>query len=101
MAKCTKKQIRELKTAMRWKIPAAAEIDEPRLIGMECEFKPCKSLAQDAKDPLGVKEVLERRHGIISEADNCRSPPTPGFRINHPLDDAIRYSPAKKVSVLC
>jgi hypothetical protein len=27
---------------------------------MECESIPCKSLAQDAKDPLGIKEVLER-----------------------------------------
>ena len=25
-------------------------------------------IAQDAKDPLGIKEVLERHHGIISEA---------------------------------
>ena len=51
-----------------------AEIDEPRLVGMECESIPCKSLAQDAKDPLGIKEVLERHHGIISEADKGTSP---------------------------
>src|SRR5271166_4756653 len=48
--------------------------DEPRLVGMECESIPCKSLAQDAKDPLGIKEVLERHHCIISEADKGKSP---------------------------
>src|ERR1700730_3554760 len=51
-----------------------AEIDEPRLVGMECESIPCKSLAQDAKDPLGIKEVLESHPRIISEADKGTSP---------------------------
>src|SRR3984893_7051935 len=46
-----------------------AEIDEARLVGMECESIPCKALTQNAKDPLGIEEVLERQHGIISEAD--------------------------------
>src|ERR1700678_109314 len=35
---------------------------------------PCKALAQDAEDPLAVEEVLERHHGIISEADKGTSP---------------------------
>src|SRR6201987_4242259 len=35
-----------------------AEINEPRLVGMECESIPCKSLAQDAEDPLGIEDVL-------------------------------------------
>src|SRR3984893_15302403 len=51
-----------------------AEIDEARLVGMECESVPCKSLTQNAKDPLGIEEVLERQHGIISEADKGTSP---------------------------
>ena len=44
-----------------------AEIDEARLVRMEYEPIPCKSLAQDAKDPLGIEEVLERHHSIVSE----------------------------------
>src|ERR1700736_1396422 len=55
----------------------AAEIDEPRLVGMEREPKPCKTLAQDAEDPLGIEEVLERHHGIVSEADKGTSPLEP------------------------
>src|SRR5258707_11348981 len=46
-----------------------AEIDEARLVGMECEPIPCKPLAQDAEDPLGIEDTLERHHGIVSEAD--------------------------------
>ena len=41
---------------------------------MECEPIPCKSLAQDAEDPLGIEKVLERHHGIVSEADQGTSP---------------------------
>src|ERR1700675_357112 len=44
-----------------------AEINEARLVGMECESISCKSLAQYAENPLGIEEVLERHHGIISE----------------------------------
>src|SRR5664279_4243358 len=54
--------------------PVAAEINEARLIGMECESISCKALAQDAEDPLGIEEALERHHGIISEADKGTSP---------------------------
>src|SRR6202521_1752310 len=52
---------------------AVAEIDEARLVGMECESVPCKALTQNAKDPLGIEEILERQHGIISEADKGTS----------------------------
>src|SRR6266436_8743047 len=34
-----------------------AEINEPRLVGMECKPIPSKSLTQNTKDPLGVEEV--------------------------------------------
>src|SRR6202158_4134712 len=51
-----------------------AEIDEARLVSMECESIPCKALTQNAKDPLGIEEVLERQHGIVSEADKGTSP---------------------------
>jgi hypothetical protein len=44
--------------------PIVAEINEARLIGMECESIPCKPLAQHAKDPLGIKDVLERHHEV-------------------------------------
>src|SRR4249920_1057516 len=52
----------------------AAEIDEARLVGMECKSIPCKAFTQNAKDPLGIEEVLERQHGIVSEADKGTSP---------------------------
>jgi hypothetical protein len=51
-----------------------AEINEARLVGMECESISCKSLAQYAENPLGVEKVLERHHGIISEPDKGTSP---------------------------
>ena len=51
-----------------------AEINEARLVGMECKSVPCKALTQNAKDPLGIEEVLERHHGIVSEADQGTSP---------------------------
>src|ERR1700680_5144222 len=54
-----------------------AEIDEARLVGMECESVPCKAFTQNAKDPLGIEEVLERQHGIVSEADKGTSPLAP------------------------
>ncbi len=41
---------------------------------MECESIPCKALTQNAKDPLGIEEVLERHYGIVSEADKGTSP---------------------------
>src|SRR6202140_4630831 len=51
-----------------------AEIDEARLVGMECQSIPCKALTQNAEDPLGIEEVLERQHGIVSEAEKGTSP---------------------------
>jgi hypothetical protein len=35
---------------------------------------PCKALAQNAEDPLGIEEILECQHGIVSEADKGTSP---------------------------
>src|SRR6202158_5262436 len=58
-----------------------AEIDEARLGGMECESIPCKALTQNAEDPLGIEEVLERQHGIVSEADKGTSPHQTGAHI--------------------
>src|SRR6516162_5986956 len=51
-----------------------AEIDEPRLGGMKRDPIPRKALTQDAKDPLGIENILERHHGIVSEADKGTSP---------------------------
>src|SRR5205807_10266762 len=55
----------------------AAEINEARLVGMEREPVPCKALAQNAKNPLSIEEVLERHHGIVGEADKGTSPLEP------------------------
>jgi hypothetical protein len=41
---------------------------------MECESISCKTLTQYAENPLGIEEVLERHHGIVSEADKGTSP---------------------------
>src|SRR6202140_3786064 len=46
-----------------------AEIDEARLVGMECESVPCKAFTQNAKDPLGIEEVLERQHVLRDNLD--------------------------------
>ena len=54
--------------------PVAAEIDEARLARMEYESIPCKSLAQNAEDPLGIDEVFESHHGVVSESDKDTSP---------------------------
>src|ERR1700730_13484688 len=51
-----------------------AEIEEARLFGMERKSIPSKALAQNAKNPLGIEDVLERHHGVISEADKGTSP---------------------------
>src|SRR6202050_3654656 len=36
-----------------------AEIDEARLVGMECESIPCKALTQYVEDPFGIEGILE------------------------------------------
>ena len=54
-----------------------AEINEARLVGMECESISCKTLAQYAEDPLGIEELLERHHGIIGEPNKGTSPLEP------------------------
>src|SRR5262245_65497167 len=51
----------------------AAEIDEARLVGMERESIPCKSLAQYAKNPLGIEEALECHYRVIGETDKSTS----------------------------
>src|ERR1019366_10266269 len=40
------------------------------------EYEPilCKSLAQNAEDPLGIEEILESHHGIVGESDKGTSP---------------------------
>jgi hypothetical protein len=40
---------------------------------MEHEPIPCKSLAQDTEDPLGIEDILECHDGIVSEADKGTS----------------------------
>src|SRR5215471_16390102 len=54
-----------------------AEIDEARLVGMERKPISRKSPAQNSEDPLGVEDILECHHGIVSEADNGTSPLEP------------------------
>src|SRR5262245_3234634 len=47
----------------------AAEIDEARLVGMQRELVPSKTLAQNVQDPLGILEVRKRHHGVVGESD--------------------------------
>src|SRR5271166_5568726 len=54
--------------------PVVAEINEARLVGMECESIPCKSLTQNAENPLGIEGILERHYGIVSESNKRTSP---------------------------
>ena len=54
--------------------PVVAEIDEARLVGMECKSIPCKTLAQYVENPFGIEEILERHHGIIGKPDKGTSP---------------------------
>jgi hypothetical protein len=62
-----------------------AEVDEPRLLRMECESKPVQPPTQDMEDSLGVKVILKRHHKIIRIpdqdvssfqvlTDHCREP---------------------------
>jgi hypothetical protein len=54
--------------------PVVAEINEARLVEMECESISCKSLTQNAEDPLGIEGILERYYGIVSESNKRTSP---------------------------
>jgi hypothetical protein len=47
----------------------AAEIDETCLVGMERELVPSETLAQYIQNPLGILEVRERHHGVVSITD--------------------------------
>src|ERR1700704_1556917 len=46
--------------------PMAAKVDEARLVGVELEPVPLKTLAQYVDDPLGIFENLESHHAVIS-----------------------------------
>jgi hypothetical protein len=50
------------------------EVDEARLVGMEHQPVPLKTLAQDSQDPLGVVAMLERHDQVISVPDQGTSP---------------------------
>ena len=54
--------------------PVVAEIDEARLVGMECKSLPCKTLPEYVENPFGIEEILERHHGIIGKPDKGTSP---------------------------
>ena len=43
-----------------------AKVDEARLVGVELEPVPLKTLAQHVDDPLGIFENLESHHAVIS-----------------------------------
>jgi hypothetical protein len=49
---------------------------------MECQSIPCKALAQNAEDPLGIEEILECQHGIVSEADKGTTAPSSWRSVN-------------------
>src|SRR5712671_4700564 len=46
--------------------PMAAKVDEARLVGVELEPVPLKTLAQHVDDPLDIFENLESHHAVIS-----------------------------------
>src|SRR5690242_2568607 len=51
-----------------------AEVDEARLVGMEGESIPGKTLAQHCQDPFGIEKVLEGHHQVVSVPDKDSSP---------------------------
>ena len=46
-----------------------AEVDDTRLVRVEREPEPIKSLAQHRQDALSVDKIVERHHRIVGEAD--------------------------------
>ena len=66
----------------------AAEIDEARLVGMERELVPSKTLAQNVQNPLGILEVRERHHGVIGESGEGTFPLKTWF--HHVLEPLIQ-----------
>src|SRR5690348_8772354 len=51
-----------------------AEVDEARLVGVEGESVPGKTLAQHRQDPFGIEKVLEGHHQVVSVPDKDSSP---------------------------
>src|SRR3954451_25037662 len=49
--------------------PLEAEVDEARLVGMEREPIPGKTLAQNSQNPRGIGESLESHHESSSGGD--------------------------------
>src|SRR4051812_44350616 len=54
--------------------PLEAEVDEARLVGMEREPIPGKTLAQYSQDPRGIGKGLESHHEIVGVPDKAGSP---------------------------
>lgn len=53
--------------------PLEAEVDEARLVGMEREPIPGKTLAQNSQDPRGIGKGLESHHEIVGVPDKAGS----------------------------
>src|SRR4051812_49345509 len=53
--------------------PLEAEVDEARLVGMEREPIPGKTLAQNSQNPRGIGESLESHHEIVGVPDKAGS----------------------------
>src|SRR5215472_19091635 len=74
----------------------AAEVDKACLVGMERELVPSETLAQYIQNPLGILEVRERHHGIVSESDKGTSPLEPRFNlvleplVQHMMQENVR-----------
>src|SRR5215831_3784790 len=74
----------------------AAEIDEARLVAVEFEPVPSKTLAQDIQDPFGIPGIRERHHGVVGEADKDTSPLEVWFHlileplIQHMMQENVR-----------
>src|SRR5262245_30888341 len=74
----------------------AAEVDEARLVGMQLELVPSKTLAQNIQDPLGVQEIRKRHHGVVGESDKGTILLEPRFHlvleplIQHMMQENVR-----------
>ncbi len=66
-----------------------AEIDEARLVRMEREPKPRKTLAQCRQDALGVDEIVERHDRIVSEPD--KEALSSKARLHHGLEPFVQH----------
>jgi hypothetical protein len=66
---------------MRATFAHRAEVDEARLVGMEHEPEPCKTLPQHFHDPLGVVVVLERHHEVVGKPNQRTRSRHAGFHL--------------------